>query len=204
MMTALIVQQGLFWICASILIGSAAMAVFSRHSVHCALWLVLAFFSAAVLWVSLQAEFLGLLLILVYVGAVMTLFLFVIMTLPLSQSSLIANWRHRLPAIVVILWLCLMIDVFYRQAYKIPKHHVQPAVSVPEMSNTQFLGRQLYTQYVYPFELAGILLLVAIVASLSLNPTRRPSSKFIAKSVQQRTRAKDRVKLVRIEGVKKP
>ena len=195
--------QALFWGFATLLVLSGVMTIFSSQLVHSALWLVLAFFSAAVLWVSLQAEFLGLVLVLVYVGAVMTLFLFVIMTLTVPNQTPSTDRWSLLSMSVMAFWLGLIGYALLGQIDGVVSRHRQLAVAAEIMGNTQALGRQLYTYYVYPFELAGVVLLVAIIASISLSAGSGQNNKRITKQQQLRVRREERVRLVKVETIKK-
>lgn len=194
----------LFYSFSAILLFSAWMVVSARQPVRGVLFLVLCFFSSAVLWMLLQAEFLSLVLIFVYVGAVMTLFLFVVMMLNLDVVPRQKGWVRYLPLgalmmglLLFLMWRALQTSFFPPQIY----HWVaQPA----DYSNVQALGRVLYTQYVYPFELAAVLLLVAIVAAIALAfRGHRPDSKSQVIQSQLSVRRQDRVRLVNVP-VEKP
>jgi len=159
-------QPIVFYIFASIAIFTAMMVILSKSSVHAALFLVVTFIASAVLWILLQAEFLGLVLVLVYVGAVMTLFLFVVMMLDVDEANLRSGFVRYLPFALIILALMLaMIIVAISHTHFIQtKSIAHPA----NYSNVAALGSVLYTQYAYPFILAGALLLLAIIAAISL------------------------------------
>lgn len=164
-----LIPQLIFFGFAAALVFSALMVVISRNAVRSALFLVLGFFASAGLWLLLEVEFLGLVLILVYVGAVMTLFLFVVMTLNLDTEPLQEGFVRYLPygIVIVVLLVALMIYVLSPQHFNIVQQ-VNPIQHAADYSNTQTLGSVLYTNYVYPFELAGVLLLVAIIAAITL------------------------------------
>ncbi|MXX17661.1 MAG: NADH-quinone oxidoreductase subunit J, partial [Gammaproteobacteria bacterium] len=183
-----------FYLFAAILVFAAGMVVTIRNPVKSALFLVLAFFSAACIWITLEAEFLAIVLVLVYVGAVMVLFLFVIMMLDIDLAVLRSGFARYLPvgsviALLLILEIALvMVSGFGAEDYAAPAAH--PA----DYSNSKELGRLLYTQYVYPFEIAAIILLVAIVAAIALTMRKRPESKYINPTQQIRVPREDRLR----------
>ena len=189
-----------FYLFAAILVFAAGMVVTIRNPVKSALFLVLAFFSAACIWITLEAEFLAIVLVLVYVGAVMVLFLFVIMMLDIDLAVLRSGFARYLPvgsviALLLILEIALvMVSGFGAEDYAAPAAH--PA----DYSNSKELGRLLYTQYVYPFEIAAIILLVAIVAAIALTMRKRPESKYINPAQQIRVRREDRLRIVRMKS----
>lgn len=161
-------QAIIFYAFAALLLGSAVMAVSSRFPVRGVLFLVLAFFASSVLWMTLQVEFLALVLIFVYVGAVMTLFLFVVMMLNLDTTPASQRWVKTLP-----FGLLILAGLLFLMHQVINSHNFSPnlysGINYPEnYSNVKELGSVLYNQYVYPFELAAVLLLVAIVAAICL------------------------------------
>lgn len=194
------IQTGAFFIFALLLIAAALMTVILRNPVRCALFLVLAFFAAAALWILLEAEFLGLILILVYVGAVMTLFLFVIMTLNIEAAEKKSGFVLYLPYVVfsILLLLSLLIyTVFPISGIS----HLVPAS--PDASNTQALGDILYTQYAYPFEITGVLLLVGIIASIALGFREKRVNKAIAPEQQLAVKPADRLRIIKMKSGKK-
>jgi len=197
------IQQFIFAGFASLLIGCALMVVISRNTVRSALFLVLAFFAATGLWLLLEAEFLGLVLILVYVGAVMTLFLFVVMTLSLDVKNLKEGFVKYLPYGVVVLAVLvgLMIYVINSQNFNLTAMaSTQPA----DYSNTKALGEVLYTKYAYPFEIAGVILLVAIIAAISLTFRGRQGANKAPKTEQQLTvRRNERIRIIKMPTEKK-
>jgi NADH-quinone oxidoreductase subunit J len=192
--------QFCFYIFSAVLVFAAGMVVTIRNPVKSALFLVLAFFSAACIWITLEAEFLAIVLVLVYVGAVMVLFLFVVMMLDIDLAVMRAGFARYLPvgsviAALLILEIALvMVNGFGAAEYAAPAAH--PA----DYSNTRELGRLLYTVYVYPFEIAAVILLVAIVAAISLTMRRRPDSKYINPSDQVKVRREDRLRIVRMKS----
>ena len=192
--------QFCFYLFSAILVFAAGMVVTIRNPVKSALFLVLAFFSAACIWITLEAEFLAIVLVLVYVGAVMVLFLFVVMMLDIDLAVLRSGFARYLPvgsviALLLILEIALvMVSGFGAEQYAAPAAH--PA----DYSNSRELGRLLYTEYVYPFEIAAIILLVAIVAAIALTMRRRPDSKYINPSDQVKVRREDRLRIVQMKS----
>ena len=185
----------LFYLFAGILVFAGLMVVTVRNPVHAALFLVLAFFTSAAVWMLLEAEFLSLALVLVYVGAVMVLFLFVVMMLGfvryLPVGALVAG--------VAALELYLVVGsdrLFGSQAFPLPQR------AGAAYSNTQEIGAVLYTKYVYPFEIAAVILLVAIVAAIALSLRRRGDARSQRPGDQVRVRREDRVRLVAMPAEK--
>jgi len=173
----------------------------TRNPVHAALWLVLCFFSAAAIWLLLRAEFLAIALVLVYVGAVMVLFLFVVMMLDVNFDNLRRNFRSYIPvgATVGALVLIEMAVVVFSSRVS---DEVAPAVA-GGASNTRALGRLLYLDYVYPFEIAAVVLLVAIIAAIALTLRQRKDSKAINPALQVHVRASDRLVVVPMNATQK-
>ncbi len=197
-------KQIVFYFFATVLVFAAFMVITVRNSVKAALFLVLAFFSAAGLWLLLQAEFLAIVLVLVYVGAVMVLFLFVVMMLDINQARLREGFGEYLPigglvAVLLVLEMSFILASGPFGAQQMP----EPAALPADHSNTRALGRLLYTTYVYPFEIAALILLVAIVAAIALTLRRRKDSKYQDPSMQLRVRREDRVRLVKMPSEKK-
>ena len=165
-----------FYVFAAILLLAALRVITARNPVHCALYLVLAFFTASAIWLLLRAEFLALTLIVVYVGAVMVLFLFVVMMLDINLERLREGFWKNLPLAVVVggVMAFEMVAVLAQRYFgAATRTRVMPA----DYSNTKELGRVLYTQYVYAFEIAAVILLVAIIAAIALTLRRRKDSK---------------------------
>ena len=189
----------LFWVFAAILASSALAMICVRNPVHAALLLVLCFFTSAAIWLLIEAEFLAVVLILVYVGAVMVLFLFVVMMLDINIEEVRARftrytWFGAIVAGVVVFQL---VSVVWTRSFGIDVTKgatPQPAT----YSNTADLGTVLYTQYVYPFELAAVLLLIAIVAAISLTMRKRAGLKLQNVSRQVAVRREDRVRIVQV------
>jgi NADH-quinone oxidoreductase subunit J len=192
-----------FYAFSAILIFAALRVVTTRNPVHAALWLVLSFFSAAGIWLLLQAELLAIALVLVYVGAVMVLFLFVVMMLDVNFEVLRQHFKSYLPiaAAVGALVLFEMALVIVDSAIG----HTATAGPAPTGSNTVALGKLLYVDYVYPFEIAAVVLLVAIVAAIALTQRgERRHRKHQDPSWQVRVRREDRVRLVDLRSEKPP
>jgi len=189
--------QFIFYLFAAILIVSSLLVVTVRNPVRSVLFLVLAFFSAACLWLTLEAEFLAIALVLVYVGAVMVLFLFVIMMLDIDIAKMRAGFTNYLPLGLIVAVLMageLGLVMFSKEfsAESLPR----PAGQIAEYSNTKALGSLVYTDYVFAFELAAVILLVAIVAAIALTLRRRPVTRYQAPEQQVKVRKEDRVRLV--------
>ena len=194
----------LFYGFAAVLVGAALGVVTSRNPVYSAIFLILAFFNSAVLWLLMEAEFLAIVLVLVYVGAVMVLFLFVVMMLDINVEQLREGFTRYAPLGVLI---ALIIVVEITQVIWLKKLGLSMvAAPVPhpaEYSNTKELGSVLYTDYVYAFELAAVILLVAIVAAIVLTMRKRPGLKYQDINKQVQVRREDRVRLVKMEAEKK-
>ncbi len=187
----------LFLIFAAATLGAGVRVVTARNPVHAVLFLVLAFFSAACLWMLLKAEFLAIALVLVYVGAVMVLFLFVVMMLDINIDRVRQGfWRH-LPvagfvafAIAIQLWLVLSQGNWQSMR--------QPVTAAPA-SNIEVLGRLTFTEYVYPLQIAGVLLLVAIISAIALTLRKRKDTRTQIPSQQIKVKRNERVRLVAME-----
>jgi NADH-quinone oxidoreductase subunit J len=197
--------NGLFYLFSAILLFAASMVVTIRHPVKSALFLVLAFFSAAALWILMEAEFLGIALVLVYVGAVMVLFLFVVMMLDVDLARLHEGFGEYLPigGLVAALLVLEMVIVLSSDMFS-PQNVPLPLDKAADYSNTRELGRLIYTVYVYPFEIAAVILLVAIVAAITLTlRARRKHIKYQNPSEQIKVRREDRVRLVGMKSEKR-
>jgi len=197
-------EQFIFYIFAAILLFAAIRVITARNPVHCALYLVLAFFTSAAIWLLLEAEFLAIVLVLVYVGAVMVLFLFVVMMLDINLAPLREGFARYLPVGILVAFLIASQLALVVGA----KHFGIDVVPAPQRhaagySNTEELGSVLYTVYVYPFELAAVILLVAIIAAIALTMRRRKGIKYQRPSSQVSVRAEDRVRIVKMPAEKK-
>lgn len=193
-------QAILFYSFATILIGAAFGVIFSRNPVHAVMFLVLAFFESAMLWLLIEAEFLAIVMVLVYVGAVMVLFLFVVMMLDVDVERLRGGYTRYLPLGLVIAGLMvieLMQIIWLRGSEGGASGGFAPT---PEgYSNTEALGAVLYTEYVYAFEIAAVILLLAIVAAITLTMRRRPGLKQQNIAKQVSVRAGDRIRIVKMK-----
>ncbi|MGE5523712.1 MAG: NADH-quinone oxidoreductase subunit J [Rhodospirillaceae bacterium] len=193
-------QSFTFYFFSAILVFAALRVITARNPVHAALFLVLSFFTSAGIWIQLQAEFLGIALVLVYVGAVMVLFLFVVMMLDINLARLREGFWNYLPvgALVAILLIAEMTIVIIGGGYFSAAAAPAPPPLPPGYSNTKELGRLLYTEYVYPFEIAAVVLLVAIVAAIALTLRHRKQTRYIDPAKQISVRRKDRVRIVSV------
>ena len=194
-------EKLVFYVLAAILVFAATRVITVRNPVHAALHLVLAFFTCAGLWLLLEAEFLAITLVLVYVGAVMVLFLFVVMMLDINTAPLREGFIRYLPvgltvAALMILEMYLVLRSKYFDAESMPA----PARHAADYSNTRELGRVLYTDYVYAFEIASVILVVAIIAAIALTLRKRPETKMQNPAEQVKVRSTDRVRLVKMEA----
>jgi NADH-quinone oxidoreductase subunit J len=193
----------LFYVLSTVLIGAALGVVLSKNPVRAVLSLVLAFFVSAGLWLLLQAEFLGLVLVLVYVGAVMVLFLFVVMMLDVHLSTLKEGFTRYAPLGGVVAAIVVVEMVYVLWVKHLGVHLDGWAPDLPSnLSNTRQIGELLYTTYLMPFELAAIILLVAIIAAIALTMRHRQSLKHQDISAQVAVRREDRVRLVKVAAEK--
>jgi len=194
------IETIVFYAFGLILLASALCVVTARNPVHAALFLVLSFFTASAIWLLLRAEFLAITLVLVYVGAVMVLFLFVVMMLDINIERLREGFWGNLPIALVVggLMAFEMISVLAYRVYGMPRPNERPL----SYSNTKELGRLIYTDYVYAFEIAAVVLLVAIIAAIALTLRKRKDSRGQDPSQQVRVRREDRVRLVSMPAEK--
>ena len=193
-------EQFVFYIFAATLLFAGTMVITVRNPVHAAMFLVLAFLSTSALWLLLEAEFLAIVLVLVYVGAVMVLFLFVVMMLDINLIPLREGFMRYLPvgtmiALVVIGMMAYVVGSEF-SGHAIPERHGE------DYNNIAELGRILYTEYVYPFELAAVILVVAIIAAISLTLRRRPMVKHQDPDAQIKVRKEDRLRVVKMDAEK--
>ncbi|MEK0436038.1 MAG: hypothetical protein RL369_2087 [Pseudomonadota bacterium] len=183
----------LFYAFASLLVFAALRVVTDRNPVHAALYLILSFFSASAIWMLLKAEFLAIVLVLVYVGAVMVLFLFVVMMLDIDMAKLRAGiWGHlpfavTIGGVIALEMAAVLVNAFISQP--------EPTAA-GNIGDTKALGKLIYTHYLYPFEIASIILLAAMVAAVALTLRRRKDRKYFDPGLAVKTRRSDRVRIV--------
>jgi len=196
-------KAGLFYVFSAVLLFAAFRVVTARNPVHAALYLVLSFFQAAMIWMLLKAEFLAIVLVLVYVGAVMVLFLFVVMMLDINIDSMRKGfWRHMPLAGAIGVLIALEMAAVLMGAFRLseaPKPIVVLAQAAGQASNTRDLGVLLYSEYILPVQIAAVILLVAIIAAIALTLRERKDSKHIGANEQIRVRAGDRLRLVKLD-----
>lgn len=216
------VKSALFYVFSAVMLFASFRVITARNPVHAALYLVLAFFQASGIWMLLQAEFLSITLVLVYVGAVMVLFLFVVMMLDINIDTIRQGfWNHFPLAATVGAVIALELAAVLLGGFRISVPHqpvaevlVAPAAMsaasaadvghlvVAQVSNTKALGILLYTEYLYPVQVAALILLVALIAAIALTLRTRKDSKFQNAGDQVRVKARDRVSLVKMDAVK--
>ena len=194
-------KAGLFYVFSALLLFAAFRVVTARNPVHAALYLVLAFFQASLIWMLLKAEFLAIALVLVYVGAVMVLFLFVVMMLDINIDSVRQGfWRHFPLAGAVGATIALEMAAVLMGGFRPTEPKAMTVVGqvAGQVSNTRDLGRLLYSEYVFPVQIAAVILLVAIIAAIALTLRGRKDSKHIGANEQIRVRAADRLRMVKL------
>jgi NADH-quinone oxidoreductase subunit J len=196
-------EKLIFYVLAAVILVAATMVVTRRNPVHSALFLILTFVASSGVWMLAEAEFLAIALVLVYVGAVMVLFLFVLMMLDIDLATLRAGFIKMLP-LGIVMALAMAAELILVVG---PKNFGLDVVAAParhgaEYSNTEALGGVLYTVYMYPFEVAAVILLVAIIAAIGLTMRRRPDTKYLNPSQQVLVKRDDRVRLVSMEADK--
>jgi NADH-quinone oxidoreductase subunit J len=196
-------KTALFYVFSAIMIIAATRVITARNPVHAALFLVLAFFNAAGIWMLLKAEFLAIVLVLVYVGAVMVLFLFVVMMLDINTDRMREGFWGYLPLASAIgaLIVLEMAAVLWRGFLSFEQ---QPAAIAANIGGTKELGRLIYTQYIYGFEIAAAILLVAIIAAVALTLRRRKDTKHFAPGDAVRVKRNDRLRIVKMQNVDQP
>jgi NADH-quinone oxidoreductase subunit J len=191
----------LFYVFAAVLVISALGVITARNPVHCALFLVSAFLNSAVIWLLLEAEFLAITLVVVYVGAVMVLWLFVVMMMDVDVEKLRQGFTRYAPVggLVALVVVAQIATVVYVRRLGL-EDTVLATPKPAGYSNTAELGQLLYTQYLWPFEIAAVILLVAIVAAITLTMRRRPGQKVQDVAKQVAVRAKDRIRVVKMDA----
>jgi NADH-quinone oxidoreductase subunit J len=189
----------LFYVFSAVLLFAALRVITARSPVYAALFLVLAFFSAACVWVLLHAEFLAIALVLVYVGAVMVVFLFVVMMLDIDVSALRAGfWRHFPVAALVGVVIALEMAAVLLPGFRLTDAPLADAAAL-KLGNTKLLGIEVYTRYLYPLQIAAVVLLVAIIAAIALTLRSRKDSKHVDPSQQIKAKKADRMRIVRMK-----
>jgi NADH-quinone oxidoreductase subunit J len=199
------ITEILFYAFAAVLVVAAVGVITARNPVHAALFLVFAFFNSAILWLLMEAEFLAIVLVLVYVGAVMVLFLFVVMMLDVNIAQMREGFTRYAPlgVLVAVIVVIEIASVVWVKNLGRVGAEAAPSVAVDGYSNTQALGELLYTKYLFPFELAAVILLVAIVAAIALTMRHRPGLKAQDIAAQVAVRAKDRIRIVKMPAEKR-
>jgi NADH-quinone oxidoreductase subunit J len=197
-------STALFYLFSAVMLGASFRVITARSAVHSALFLVLAFFSASCVWLLLRAEFLAISLVLVYVGAVMVLFLFVVMMLDVDVDALrVGFWKHFPVAAVVGVIIALEMALVLIPGFDLRSAPVPDAKAI-ELGNTKLLGIQIYTRYLYPLQIAAVLLLVAIIAAIALTLRQRKDSKAINASDAVKVKKGDRLRIVKMKAVVEP
>ena len=200
------IRTGLFYLFSVVLLFAAFRVITARNPVHAALFLVLTFFQAAGVWLLLRAEFLAITLVLVYVGAVMVLFLFVVMMLDINVDALRAGfWKHfpiaaTVGALIALEMAAVLMGGFRptEEPRAVPAAVTAAAQAGEQYSNTKELGKLLYSEYLYPLEVAAVILLVAIIAAIALTLRRRKDSKQLDPAEAVRVRARDRLQVIKV------
>jgi len=192
------VQTGFFYLFSLALLFASFRVITARNPVHAVLFLMLAFSQASALWLMLKAEFLAIVLVLVYLGAVMVLFLFVVMMINLNMDGLRQGfWKHFPLAAVIGVVIALEMAYVLMGGFRVTTI-AAAAPGTVEVSNTQALGYLLYTEYLYPLEIAAVILVVAMIAAIALTLRRRKDTKAIDPSEQVRVRSRDRMTIVKV------
>jgi NADH-quinone oxidoreductase subunit J len=198
------IKTGFFYLFSVVLLFAAFKVITARSPVHAVLYLVLAFFQAAAIWVLLKAEFLAITLVLVYVGAVMVLFLFVVMMLDINTESIRQGfWKHFPLAGFVGALIAFEMALVLMGGFRLAEEPKTATAIAGQVANTKELGKLMYTQYLYPLEIAAVLLLVAIIAAIALTLRERKDSKYADPSMQVRVKARDRMEVIKMDATKK-
>ncbi len=196
------VKTGFFYLFSIVLLFAAFRVITARNPVHAVLYLMLAFSQASAVWLLLEAEFLAIVLVLVYLGAVMVLFLFVVMMLDLNIDNLRQGfWKHfplaALIGVVIALEMAYVLMGGFREMPIAPQQ-----AGLAQLSNTKALGILLYTEYLYPVQIAAVILVVAMIAAIALTLRQRKDSKFIDVSTQIHVKARDRLSVVKVDATR--
>jgi NADH-quinone oxidoreductase subunit J len=200
----MILQEFIFYAFALVMVLAASMVITVRNPVYAVLYLILTFFTAAAIWMLLEAEFLAIVLVVVYVGAVMVLFLFVVMMLDVNLAPLKEGFIRHLPVAVIVAIVMateLLMVIWSKGRFGVEAFPVPPP-NPAGYSNTRALGELLYTNYLLPFEVAGVILLVAIIAAIALTLRKRSGTKTQDPARQVRTRRDESVRLVKMKSEK--
>jgi NADH-quinone oxidoreductase subunit J len=196
-------NTALFYTFSAVLLFAGFRVITARSPVHSALFLVLAFFSASCVWILLQAEFLAISLVLVYVGAVMVLFLFVVMMLDINIDVLRQGfWKHFPLAGMVGVVIALEMAFVLLRGFVGPMPTGAPAADAAKLGNTKLLGIEIYTTYLYPLQIAAVLLLVAIIAAIALTLRRRKDSRYLNAGEQVKAKKADRLRIIKMDPVR--
>jgi len=189
----------LFYVFSAILLASSFRVITAKSTVHSALFLILAFFTGSCIWMLLKAEFLAIALVLVYIGAVMVLFLFVVMMLDINTDSIRQGfWKHLPLAGLVGAFIALEMAAVLMSGFRLSEAPVLDPVSA-QLGNSKMLGIAIYTQYLYPLEIAAVLLLVAIIAAIALTLRRRKDSRYQDPAEQVKVQKADRLRVLKMQ-----
>ncbi len=200
------IKTGLFYLFSALMLFAAFRVITARNPVHAALFLVFTFFQAAGIWILLKAEFLGIALVLVYVGAVMVLFLFVVMMLDINIDSIRQGFWKNFPlatsfgVVIVLQMSAVLMGGFHISEETKNPSMAQTVDAVVQSNNTKDLGVLLYTKYIYPLEIAAVILLVAIIAAIALTLRKRKDSKHTDPGDQVRIKSRDRMEVIKMNA----
>ena len=195
------VKTGFFYLFSIVLLFAAFRVVTARNPVHAVLYLMLAFSQASAVWLLLEAEFLAIVLVLVYLGAVMVLFLFVVMMLDLNIDSLRQGfWKHF--PLAALIGVVIALEMAYVLMGGFRETPIAVQAGAAQVSNTKALGLLLYTEYLYPVQIAAVILVVAMIAAIALTLRQRKDSKFIDVSTQIHVKARDRLSIVKLDATR--
>lgn len=189
----------LFYLFAAVLLGASALVITARSTVHSALFLILAFFSASCIWMLLKAEFLAIALVLVYIGAVMVLFLFVVMMLDIGSDRVREGfWKHLPLAGLVGALIALEMAAVLMGGFRVSQAP-ELSVAAAKLGNSKLLGIAIYTQYLYPLQIAAVLLLVGIISAIALTLRKRKDSRYQDPSEQVKVKKADRLRIIKVQ-----
>jgi NADH-quinone oxidoreductase subunit J len=194
------VTTGLFYVFSTVMLLAAFQVITARNPVHAVLFLVLTFFQASLIWMLLKAEFLSITLVLVYVGAVMVLFLFVVMMMDVNVENLrVGFWKHFPLAALVGVVIALEMAAVLMGGFRVIDE-VVGAPAAAQVSNTKELGKVLFTQYIYPLEVGAAILLVAMIAAIALTLRARKDSKYVSPGEQVKVKSRDRMTVIKMNA----